>query len=428
MAMLRMILGNGDAVYRSQAIERFMARLEADEFPEMVEFLFQQRPKTTAEGQALASAQQMMLSAWTKRDPMGAAQAVMDPKRLPYSEVMDRDSQLQTIASVWGAQDPDAAIAWAKAREGYPATEDLPDPFMVGLIRSVASHDLTKATALLAEMPFGMNRRTALTSMLPQLITKGKDAAAEWIDGLQDEKLKKGANNMVAEELAETSPQAAAEWILSRMGGDTEFSSIDAVMERWMRQQKEEALVFFEKMPAGKVRNDALQTITRRLSGDPSEEHADWIVGHLGQEPMSTNAATWIFKYWIQKDQSAAITHFEAMREDNARIASSSILGHLAQQDVRTAANFYKSHLDRMSHMSGVAVFSRLESADATAFLEDIERAVGGPQGHSYDTALEAWAKAKPEDAKAYCAERGLTVPNYTRPIYMKASAAAERE
>ena len=418
MAMLRMILGNGDAVHRNQALERFMARLEPDELGEMVDFLCQQRPKNAAEQQALESAQQLMLSAWTKRDPMGAIQAAMDPKRR-YSGTMPRDSQLQTIASVWGAQDPDAAIAWAKAQPGYPATEDLPDPFMVGLVRSVAGQDLTKATALLAEMPFGMNRRTALTGMLPELITKGQGAAAGWIDGLQDEKLKKGANNMVAEELAETNPKSAAEWILSRMGGDTEFSSIDGVMERWLRQQQGEALAFFENIPAGRVRSDAFRTIMTCLSRNPTEENADWIISRLGQEHLPYQATTWIFKHWIEKDPGAAIAHYEAMPADSASRASSSIVGQLAKQDVRAAASFYKSHLDRMTPGSAAAVLSRMESGDATTFIDDIARS----GGNAYDTAMEAWANAKPEDAKAYCEERGLPLPQTAKQkFYMKAA------
>lgn len=416
MTMLRMILGNGDAVHRNQSLERFMARLEADELGEMVDFLCQQRPKSAAEEQALASAQQLMLSAWAKRDPMGAIEAAMDPKRR-YSGTMPRESQLQTIASVWGAQDPDAAIAWAKARPGYPGTEDKDDPFMVGLVRSVAGQDRSKATALLAEMPFGMTRRAALTGMLPELIGKGQEAAAEWIDGLQDEKLKKGANNMVAEELAETNPKGAAEWILSRMGADTEFSSIDGVMERWMRQQQGDAMAFFESIPAGKVRSDAFRTIMGHLSRSPSEENAEWITSRLGSEPLSFQATTWIFGYWMKKDQGAAIAHFKWMPEERAQMASASILAQLAEHNVQEAANFYLANLSRMSGRSPTPVFLQMESGEAAAFMDSIAQAHGGlEEEDGYGrAALEAWASTNPEDARAYCEERGLPVPRTTQ-------------
>ncbi len=423
LTMLRMILGNGDALQRNQSLERFMARLDPGEFKDVVDFLGHQRPKTDIESQAITSAMQIMVSTWAKRDPVGAIEALNIEPGSRSSAYSARNSLLQTIASVWGARDPDAAIAWVKAQPGYPLKADMEDPFMVGLIGGVAGQDLSKATGLLAEMPFGMVRRTALSGMLPQLLAKGEDAVVEWIDGLQDSNLKKGANNMVAAEMAQTNPRAAAEWILRRMGSDAEFSSIDSVMAPWMQKNSSEALAYFETLPAGKVREEALNAIVGLMQVNPTPENADWIIARAGKGEMQGASIEWVFSHWTEKDPAAAIACFESMSGQSARDASFLIADQLAKNDPAAAVNFYKSHVGQFGQMAAIAVFRRLEAGDAVALMDDVAR--NGREERSHEIALEAWAATKPEDAKAYCEQHGLSVPENAKRIYMKAAAAA---
>jgi len=426
LAMLRLILSNADALYRAQALDRFIARLNPAEFDDVSTYLRAQRPTSEIEKQAVVSAQQVLISAWAKQDPKAALKFV-DQAR--YGENSNRfsywDSLLQTIASVWAARDPDAAIAWAKARPEHNAGEDVEDAFMYGLIGSLASHDTAKATALLAEMPFGMSRRTALAGMIPYIASQGEEALVSWKDSLQDEKLRKGAANMIGREIANSNPQAAAEWIVKRMGSDTEFSSIDFVFEQWMLKDSGQAREYYETLPAGQVRKDAFTSIVTQLCvNGKGAENAGWIIERMDDGKLPMHSMHWVFEHWAQKDFAAATACFEALPADEAVMVSEALVQRLCTDNPPAAAAFLEAHLERVGGAAVSRVVGKMAGSDpsfVTRLLENEQT-----PDRSYTSAMFAWIATRPGEAIPYFEANRDKMPEASKRFYD--SRASRRE
>ena len=188
----------------------------------------------------------MLLTAWAEADPMAA---------LAYTTANTRGGMATgTVLAAWASRDPESAIAWAESNhEGEGA-----NPYMVGIIRSLAATHPTRATELLQALPFSGERGEALRAMMPHLLKEGPDAAKAWIASLSDERLRDGATARFAEEMAKTDPAATASWLLSNLG-EASTRSVDEVFEQWAQTDKEAASASFASLPQGDARTRALR-------------------------------------------------------------------------------------------------------------------------------------------------------------------------
>jgi len=197
----------------------------------------------------------MLLTAWAEADPMAA---------LAYTTANTRGEMATgTVLTAWASRDPESAIAWAESNhEGEEA-----NPYMVGIIRSLAATNPTRATELLQALPFSGERGEALRAMMPHLLKEGPDAAKAWIASLSDARLRDGATARFAEEMAKTDPAATASWLLSNLG-EASTRSVDEVFEQWAQTDKEAASASFASLPQGDARTRALRglvTIEARI-------------------------------------------------------------------------------------------------------------------------------------------------------------------
>lgn len=170
-----------------------------------------------------------------------------------------------TVLAAWASRDPESAIAWAEAKhEGEEA-----NPYMIGIIRSLAATNPTRATELLQALPFSSERGAALQTMIPHLLKNGPDAAKAWIAGLSDPRLRDGATARFAEEMAKTDPATTASWLLSNLG-EASTRSVDEVFEQWAQTDKEAASTSFASLPQGAARTRALRgLVTVEARTDP---------------------------------------------------------------------------------------------------------------------------------------------------------------
>ena len=199
----------------------------------------------------------MLLTAWAEVDPMAA---------LAYTTANTRGGMATgTVLAAWASRDPESAIAWAEAKhEGEEA-----NPYMIGIIRSLAVTNPTRATELLQALPFSSERGAALQAMIPHLLKNGSDAAKAWIAGLSDPRLRDGATARFAEEMAKTDPATTASWLLSNLG-EASTRSVDEVFEQWAQTDKEAASASFARLPQGDARTRALRgLVTVEARTDP---------------------------------------------------------------------------------------------------------------------------------------------------------------
>ncbi len=199
----------------------------------------------------------MLLTAWAEVDPMAA---------LAYTtENTTSGMATNTVLTAWASRDPESAIAWAEANhEGEEA-----NPYMVGIIRSLASTNPTRATELLQGLPFSGERGAALSAMIPHLLKQGPDAAKSWIAGLSDPRLRDGATARFAEQMAKNDPAGTASWLLANLG-EASTRSVDEVFVEFAKQDKGAAMSAFAKLPEGDARTRALRgLVTVEAQTDP---------------------------------------------------------------------------------------------------------------------------------------------------------------
>lgn len=199
----------------------------------------------------------MLLTAWAEVDPMAA---------LAYTTKNTTSGMATgTVLAAWTSRDPESAIAWAESNhEGEEA-----NPYMVGIIRSLAATNPTRATELLQGLPFSSERGAALQAMIPHLLKQGPEAAKSWIAGLTDERLRDGATARFAEQMAKTDPANTASWLLANLG-EASTRSVDEVFVEFAKQDKGAAMSAFAQLPEGDARTRALRgLVTVEAQTDP---------------------------------------------------------------------------------------------------------------------------------------------------------------
>ncbi len=267
----------------------------------------------------------MLLTAWAKVDPQAALDYASKNTNNPFAR--------QTILSAWAGYDPNSAISWAKANHKGEGA----NPLMVGVIKGLAFQDPDLAASLLKEMPRSTERGEALDNLLPALLQqKGVAAARDWVNSITDPALKDGAMTRIAERTLQQDPEGTADWLIAN---PTENSGrqIDDALYVMANKDQAAALAYFNKLPAGEVRSNALRGIINATasenpqkavalmdahSGDVNNRVVEQFVWHsFRQDPQTavsnisrlTNGEeqermySRTLEWWMERDQQAAI-------------------------------------------------------------------------------------------------------------------------
>ena len=324
LAKLEAIIRGDDPIARNRAFLAYLDQIDPAELKDAVE-----KFRSLGITEERFSEYSMLLTVWAKADPMAA---------LAYAKENTRGGfATSTILSAWASNDPEAAIQWAKANhEGDEA-----NPYMAGIIKGIAATDPVRATQLLAEMPFGEERGEALSGLLPHILAQGPEAAREWIASISDERLRNGAMSRVAEELAAVDPKGTADWLLANPGEATQ-RNMDNVLSAWMEKDQAGAQAYYQALPAGEARSNALRGIVNSLAMENPKAAANYIDNHpadvndrvvqqfvwhsFGEDPAL--AASYISKIsnsderdgtyrrmidgWLRQDEAAARTWIQS--------------------------------------------------------------------------------------------------------------------
>ena len=263
----------------------------------------------------------MLLSAWAKVDPVGALEYARANTGTPFAT--------DTIIASWASTDPEAAIRWAE--ENHSGEEA--NPFLVGVIRALASSDPLRATQLLTSMPRSVERGSALDGLLPSLLAQGDGATKEWINALQDDALRSGAMMRVAEKFAANDPQGTLAWLMDNPSEATK-RSMDDVFRVWSDKDGSAAMSAYLAMPAGDNRSNALRGIVTNIAGsDPqqavalmdkySQDVSERTVRHFAWRTFGSNPEMAVDQIARVQDQESRAWMYRRlvgswMEEDNA--------------------------------------------------------------------------------------------------------------
>ncbi|MEI6655149.1 MAG: hypothetical protein WCP45_10305 [Verrucomicrobiota bacterium] len=245
---LESIIRGGNALTRNRALLAFIDQLAPGDFEAAIAH-FRSLGLTDSRSGEYA----MLLTAWSQADPIAA---------LTYAKANTQSNfATGTILSAWAATDPDAALRWAEANH----TGTGANPYLAGIIRTLGATDPARATGLLASMPRSQERGEALDAMLPHLLAQGPEAARAWISALSDESLRNGSMMRAAEQLAQVDPKGTADWLVANPG-EAAKRRMDDVLGIWANSDEKAAVAYFEALPKGENRSEALRGVVTAIA------------------------------------------------------------------------------------------------------------------------------------------------------------------
>ncbi len=260
------IMSDDNPVARAEALIELINRLGANDFEQTVSD-FRELGITRERMSEYA----MLLHAWAKIDPLAALDYAKENTGTPFAR--------QTILASWAADNPEAALDWAnKNHEGEGA-----NPWLVGVIRGIVASNPTRATEIMAMLPYSRERGTALESIAPHIARQGTEKATAWLESISDERLRAGGAAYIADIMANSDPAAAADWVMNLKDPDAISRAAGEVAGTWADSDLNAAVAWTDSLPEGAKTRAAREVIARYASED-AERAASWM-GTMSDQP-----------------------------------------------------------------------------------------------------------------------------------------------
>jgi hypothetical protein len=282
-----------------------------------------------------------ILQSWASVDPANAAKYFSDnPREFAMMGMMGGgrgpmggQGPASIIASEWARQDPAAAMAWAStltADKGQAMSAVIgevakTDPkaaaAMVasidgdkgGAYRTVAEQygatNFSEAQAWIRTLP-AEEQAAALAAAINGLSKNDPEAAAKQVSQMEAGDSKDRAVNDVVRELARLNPQAAADFIKQQGSEQAQRNSMRELMPTWIAQNASAALSYANSLPAGNVRDSALQSyVWSNNTAAPADLiHVAEGITDEGDRNRAVGVAA---MRWMREDATAAKAYIE---------------------------------------------------------------------------------------------------------------------
>ncbi len=325
-ALVTNALSAGDRLGRLRALLGLMENLEADAFAGVLEQMEAEDYHVVFREEYL-----LVLSAWAERDPLAAAQHLVD------SGTGD-DGMKHAVMAAWAARDPLAAEEWARSLpEGDERSE-----WLVGVVQGVASSDIDVARGLIEELD-GRDQRWALRSTLGHVLLSGEETAAAWIEQLPEGRLQSDSAEWIGERLADRDPAAAAAWVSELPTAEARRDASEEVAERYARENLADAQKWVESLPAD-TRHEAAEGIVDELARENPVAAFNWL-SQLGDGPEYDGARRDIVRRGFGADPAAALTTALHLADDRMRSRfTSRYLERWFDDDPAAAGSWLRQH------------------------------------------------------------------------------------
>ncbi|MEJ6635967.1 MAG: hypothetical protein QNK83_10005 [Akkermansiaceae bacterium] len=268
-----------DPIARAQGMLALVENLSPGEFEEVVatfRALGMTRERMSEYG--------ILLTAWAKVDPIAALDYAKENTGTPFAR--------QTILASWVQTQPDAAIAWAKGNFESD-DEKRANPWLVGIIKGMASQNLSRASQLLEDLPFSEGRGDALGSILGELQQLGSAEAKNWISSLSDERLREGAAARLAVSLAEDDPKTALDWA-SSMSAESLKKASGEIVGDWASDDPEAAQAWVNQQTED-IQASAGRGLMNAMAKDDPEGASAWLSQHEGNPAFDGAVQSFVY-------------------------------------------------------------------------------------------------------------------------------------
>lgn len=316
---------------------------------------------------------------WAVQDPVAAA-AHLDASAMPPNK---KASAITSIVSIWIRNDADAAWQWAKSIRSPEARYRA----MEKAIGFLAISDIERADKLMEDFPEGMQRQSAISSLVGTLYLQQPDKAfamvqkhggariegmilGRWAISDADKALEvaktqlsvgprqqyafneiirnvasrdidqairilggfppasnqiQGAT-LIATQLAEQSVEKARHWAEKLPEGEAKKAAMSEVASKWVAEAAEDAATYALDQAAINPSNDLLRRTLSHWGYKDPKTCAQWITSHLEEDNQLTHLSSAVSS-WAEHEPDAASKWTAALPEGEVRDACIGRLG-----------------------------------------------------------------------------------------------------
>jgi hypothetical protein len=257
---MALVIAETDPLKRQRLFTQLLAHLTPENAEAAVRAL-QEAPRSRWNwGQEYS----LLTYAWGRLD--GEAAVAFAKER----EGRSREWTMSSVLAGWASEQPESAMAWV---EGLTNEKERND-FTRGLVHGLAQRDVQNATAYVLKLSEGGNERAAeyMGAIARQQLSQGVDSAVLWSDSLPDGPIKGNALHTIANEFVRQDPEEAAEWISQYAEHDFAMRALSEISEEWAEDEPAAAIQWVTTLPEGSGRSHAMgEAVSEWAQQDPTE-------------------------------------------------------------------------------------------------------------------------------------------------------------
>jgi len=215
-------------------------------------------------------------------------------------------SEYTMLISAWMDRDPFTAIAYLDTNEtdswtrktaisawaadnpeaAANAIQGLEDEgkvnaWVVGLIEGIARNDPEGALRAVVNLPGGDTKMQAIREILPEVVIRGADFAGDWIEQIDEPKLQRDTAKRLAHSLARRDPESASDWISKISTVETRRDASEVVSEIYAQEDLNGAMQWAESLPQNTM-TEAAEGVAKHLTRKDPAEAALWLQKRSG--------------------------------------------------------------------------------------------------------------------------------------------------
>jgi hypothetical protein len=241
------------------------------------------------------------IGSWSQVDPPAAARLLGESKMTG----LQMSSAFYAVAQNWAADDPEAALAWARGQQQSPFGLNPVSGAVVGWWKkdpaAAESYALSQVDTRVGKQLVG--------NLASEMANQDSARAAAWVQKIPDAEVRSQAYASVAVQQAFTDPKAAAEWA-SNLPAEAAPAAVGSVASIWAQSDPTAAAHWMEGL-TGDMRDSAVSSYSYAITDTDPAAAAAWAVS-IGdarkRAPVMRRAAT----QWLAKDPTAAWAWIQA--------------------------------------------------------------------------------------------------------------------
>jgi hypothetical protein len=247
-------------------------------------------------------------------------------------------SEYTMLISAWMDRDPFTAIAYLDTNEtdGWTrktaisawaadnpeaaanAIQGLEDEgkvndWVVGLIEGIARNDPEGALRAVVNLPEGDTKMQAIREILPEVVIRGADFASDWIEQIDEPKLQRDTAKRLAHSLARRDPESASDWISKISAVETRRDASEVVSEVYAQEDLNGAMQWAESLPQDTM-TEAAEGVAKHLTRKDPAEAALWLQ-KLGNDPGLDGARFHFLQEAGRRDPQTALENVSTLSQ-----------------------------------------------------------------------------------------------------------------